>query len=166
MKDVRQLICALFCFTAISSANASMTFHIDLMNSDNTGKPIGTITVDQTKYGLLFTPHLSDLPPGLHGFHMHEHASCAHAAKDAGSHFDPAKTGKHLGPYDNHGHLGDLPALYVDDKGNASQPVLAPRLTLKDMKNHSLMIHAGGDNYSDNPALGGGGARIACGVAS
>ena len=27
------------------------------------------------------------------------------------------------------------------------------------------MIHAGGDNYSDQPQpLGGGGARIACGV--
>ncbi|WP_324128836.1 superoxide dismutase family protein, partial [Acinetobacter baumannii] len=27
------------------------------------------------------------------------------------------------------------------------------------------MIHAGGDNYSDSPQpLGGGGARIACGV--
>jgi Cu-Zn family superoxide dismutase len=27
------------------------------------------------------------------------------------------------------------------------------------------MIHAGGDNYADQPApLGGGGARIACGV--
>jgi superoxide dismutase, Cu-Zn family len=27
------------------------------------------------------------------------------------------------------------------------------------------MIHSGGDNYSDAPApLGGGGARIACGV--
>ena len=27
------------------------------------------------------------------------------------------------------------------------------------------MVHASGDNYSDDPApLGGGGARIACGV--
>jgi len=27
------------------------------------------------------------------------------------------------------------------------------------------MVHAGGDNYSDTPAaLGGGGARMACGV--
>jgi Cu-Zn family superoxide dismutase len=27
------------------------------------------------------------------------------------------------------------------------------------------MVHAGGDNHSDHPAaLGGGGARVACGV--
>jgi Cu-Zn family superoxide dismutase len=44
--------------------------------------------------------------------------------------------------------------------------VLAPRLKVRDVKNRALMIHAGGDNYSDQPAaLGGGGARIACGVA-
>ncbi|EDQ9399748.1 superoxide dismutase family protein, partial [Salmonella enterica] len=44
--------------------------------------------------------------------------------------------------------------------------LLAPRLkSLSELKGHSLMIHAGGDNYSDNPAkLGGGGARFACGV--
>jgi Cu-Zn family superoxide dismutase len=33
------------------------------------------------------------------------------------------------------------------------------------VKDRALMIHAGADNYSDTPeTLGGGGARIACGV--
>jgi Cu-Zn family superoxide dismutase len=42
--------------------------------------------------------------------------------------------------------------------------VVAPHLTVDDVLGHSIMIHAGGDNYSDQPApLGGGGARIACG---
>ncbi|MFZ2076615.1 MAG: superoxide dismutase family protein, partial [Xanthobacteraceae bacterium] len=41
----------------------------------------------------------------------------------------------------------------------------APHLTVAAVKGHAIMIHAGGDNYSDQPApLGGGGARIACGV--
>jgi Cu-Zn family superoxide dismutase len=82
----------------------------------------------------------------------------------AGGHYDPAGAGRHAGPYEN-GHLGDLPALYVDANGKANNPVLAPRLKLSDLKGRSLMIHAGGDNYSDNPKkLGGGGARMACGV--
>jgi hypothetical protein len=39
-------------------------------------------------------------------------------------------------------------------------------LTLADVKGRSIVIHAGDDNYFDQPApLGGGGARIACGVA-
>lgn len=41
----------------------------------------------------------------------------------------------------------------------------APRLTVVDARGKALMIHAGGDNYSDEPQpLGGGGGRVACGV--
>ena len=52
----------------------------------------------------------------------------------------------------------------TDANGNTS-PVLAPRLKMADLKGRALMIHAGGDNYADQPApLGGGGVRWACGV--
>jgi Cu-Zn family superoxide dismutase len=86
------------------------------------------------------------------------------AASAAGGHFDPLMTGKHEGPYGN-GHSGDLPFLYVDKDGKALLPVLAPRLKVSDLKGRSLMIHAGGDNYSDVPEkLGGGGSRLACGA--
>jgi Cu-Zn family superoxide dismutase len=82
----------------------------------------------------------------------------------AGGHYDPANAGKHEGP-EGKGHLGDLPALTVGADGTASTAVTAPRLKMADIKGRSLMIHAGGDNYSDQPApLGGGGARVACGV--
>jgi Cu-Zn family superoxide dismutase len=38
-------------------------------------------------------------------------------------------------------------------------------LTVAEVQGHALMVHAGGDNYSDTPApLSGGGARIACAV--
>ena len=87
------------------------------------------------------------------------------AGMAAGGHYDPANTGKHLGPL-GEGHKGDLPALTVDSDGRATKDVVAPHLKVSDVKGHSIMIHAGGDNYSDQPApLGGGGARIACGVA-
>jgi len=136
------------------------------------GEEVGVVRVTDTPYGALFTPQLSKLPPGLHGFHVHEHAKCDCADKEgkmtaahaAGSHFDPEKTGKHEGPYGK-GHLGDLPPLFVAADGTATLPVLAPRLKVKDLKGRALMVHAAGDNYSDQPAaLGGGGARIACGV--
>ncbi|HLF67445.1 MAG TPA: superoxide dismutase [Cu-Zn] SodC [Gammaproteobacteria bacterium] len=137
------------------------------------GEYVGTVSIKESAYGLIFTPHLQHLPAGLHGFHLHEKANCAPALKDnvvtpaltAGGHFDPQKTKRHEGPY-GMGHLGDLPALYVDNNGDAQTPVLAPRLlTLHAINNTALMIHLGGDNYSDHPHdLGGGGARIVCGV--
>ena len=89
------------------------------------GAVLGTVTITATPYGTLFTPNLSGLTPGIHGFHVHEHPSCAPMDKygkpvpslGAGGHYDPAKTGKHLGPYGD-GHLGDLPPLYVDAQGS------------------------------------------------
>jgi Cu-Zn family superoxide dismutase len=43
--------------------------------------------------------------------------------------------------------------------------VVAPRLKVADLKGKAVIVHAGGDNYADQPAaLGGGGARIACGA--
>ncbi|TMU73958.1 superoxide dismutase [Cu-Zn] SodC2 [Pseudomonas fluorescens] len=152
---------------------ASLEVPMQRVSANGASQKIGTITVDATPYGLLFTPHLQSLPPGLHGFHVHENGSCEAGMKDgvnvaamaAGGHFDPQKTGEHLGPYAE-GHLGDLPALYVTADGIANYPVLAPRLrNVAQIKGHALMIHAGSDNHSERPkALGGGGERVACGV--
>jgi len=136
------------------------------------GAVLGSVSITATPYGTLFTPNLSGLTPGIHGFHVHENPSCAPMDKDgkpvpalsAGGHYDPAKTGKHLGPY-GEGHLGDLPPLVADAQGKSTLPVLAPRLKIADIGGRSLMVHAGGDNFSDQPEpLGGGGARIGCGV--
>jgi Cu-Zn family superoxide dismutase len=85
-------------------------------------------------------------------------------AMAAGGHYDPEKTGKHLAP-DMGGHLGDLPVLEVAADGSAKVTLRVKKAKAGDFKDRSLMIHAGGDNYSDDPApLGGGGARIACGL--
>ena len=106
-----------------------------------TGAVLGTVTVTATPYGTLFTPNLNGLTPGLHGFHVHEHPSCdpkdqagkAVPALGAGGHFDPGKTGKHLGPYAD-GHLGDLPPLFAMPPVAAHLPVLAPRLKPEDVE--------------------------------
>jgi Cu-Zn family superoxide dismutase len=161
----------------LALAGAAATSHaldvaIQTVTADGTTAPIGSINLTQTQYGVVLTPALHGLPPGAHGFHLHEKASCEPGVKDgkpgaalgAGGHFDPNHTGHHEGPYAE-GHLGDLPALFVNADGTASQPMLAPRLKLGDFPGHALVIHAGGDNNADQPApLGGGGPRIACGV--
>ena len=158
--------------TSVSANAEELIVHMHRIDSAGVGKTIGTITVSSSQYGILFTPELSEITPGLHGFHVHQNPSCEPGEQEgspvpglaAGGHYDPAGSGKHEGPYGN-GHLGDLPALYVNENGQATQPVLAPRLKIADVKARSLMIHAGGDNYSDHPEkLGGGGARIACGI--
>lgn len=171
---MKRMIISLAVLLLLSAPALAGSIEIPLFEATESGpgKPVGVITVEDTAYGALFTPNLHGLTPGLHGFHVHENPSCGALEKDgkmipglaAGGHFDPSGTGRHEGPYGD-GHLGDLPPLFADDHGKATLPVLAPRIEVQDIKGRSLMIHAGGDNYSDHPAkLGGGGARIACGV--
>lgn len=159
-------------FACVPVQAEELVVPMHLTDSAGVGSAIGRVTASSNPYGTVLTPDLKNLTPGLHGFHVHQNPDCGPAKKGgktvpglaAGGHYDPAGAGRHAGPYAN-GHLGDLPPLYVDTNGGARQPVLAPRLKLSDLKGRSLMIHAGGDNYSDNPKkLGGGGARMACGV--
>jgi len=157
---------ALIVFVFVSSLIIASPIKIPmkLVAGKNDGQSIGYVKAKNTRYGLLLTPHLKSLPPGVHGFHVHTNPSCKNHGLAAGGHLDPFNTGKHLGPYRN-GHLGDLPVLIVNKNGTATIPVLAPRLQTKDLIGHSLMIHLHGDNYSDKPKkLGGGGERLACGV--
>lgn len=161
----RCLIFALF-ISSFTNASHETTIPIHIATESGVGKAVGTIQVKETKYGLLFSPQLAELPPGIHGFHIHMHPSCDHKGMASGDHWDPKKTGKHLGPYNHKGHLGDLPAITVISNGTSSLPVLAPRLKhIKEIRHHALIIHEGGDNYSDQPAkLGGGGMRMFCGM--
>ena len=146
---------------------------LDMVDAGGTARPVGMVALSDSAHGLVLTPALTALPPGVHGFHVHEKGSCAPGtdsagkavpAGAAGGHYDPRQTKRHGLPWGD-GHLGDLPALVVGADGAATQPVLAPRLKLADVRGKALMVHAGGDNHSDQPQpLGGGGGRIACGV--
>jgi Cu-Zn family superoxide dismutase len=151
---------------------ADVVVPLHLVDDKGVGSSIGNITISESAYGLVFTPALQGLQSGVHGFHLHQNASCDPKEKDgkmvpalaAGGHFDPSASNKHGSPWGD-GHLGDLPPLFVDATGSANQAVLAPRLKAKDLAGRALMVHAGGDNHADHPApLGGGGARVACGV--
>jgi superoxide dismutase, Cu-Zn family len=144
------------------------TVVIHEVNPQEVGAAIGEITFTDTDYGLLIVPNFSSAAPGLHGTHVHQNPDCGPAeingtmtaAGAAGGHFDPDQTGLHLGPY-GAGHLGDLPNLVVEEDGTASVPMLAPRLTVADLKGHAIVLHAGPDRY-DNADMGG--ARMYCGV--
>ncbi len=169
MKKLAVLIMSM----TAGAAFADLVVPLHQVDGKGVGAAVGNVAVSETAYGLVFTPVLTGLTPGLHGFHVHQNPSCDAAEKDgavvaagaAGGHYDPSGSNVHGTPWGN-GHLGDLPPLFVDTDGKAAQPVLAPRLKkLDELKGRSLMVHAGGDNHADHPApLGGGGARVACGV--
>ena len=172
-----QLLITFFCMLCLlivtPIANAEpIQITMRSINADGIGDVIGTVSAKDSDQGLVIFPDLTTIATGEHGFHLHSNPSCDAALNPdgesvsglaAGGHWDPDNSGTHLGPFGN-GHRGDLSKLIVDANGATTTNIVAPRLTTNDLKNHALIVHAGGDTYSDIPALGGGGARVACGV--
>ena len=58
---------------------------------------LGTVSFMDSAKGMVITPRLSGLPPGVHGFHIHEKGDCGPAMNKgepaagfaAGGHYDP-----------------------------------------------------------------------------
>lgn len=160
-------------FAPVGYAEESIEVDLHKATPEGPGEAMGSITLEEHRFGVLIKPSLKGLSPGLHGFHLHQNPDCGPKEKEgkmtpaaaAGGHYDPEDHGQHQGPYEPSGHLGDLPALFANEEGKVAQTYLAPRLHLDQLRERALVIHEGGDNYSDDPkALGGGGARVACGV--
>ena len=106
MKCKKSLSFLLVALSSSSWAQADIIVPMNLITETGVDKPIGQIIISESKYGLVFTPALSDLPAGMHGFHVHENPSCEPGEKDgkivaglaAGGHYDPFNTKQH-GPW-------------------------------------------------------------------
>src|SRR6202048_5476803 len=83
---------------------ATATATINSISATGVGGPLGTVTLTDSPDGLVITPKLSGLPPGEHGFHIHDKGDCGpgmnqgkqDAGFAAGRHHDPAHTKMHL----------------------------------------------------------------------
>jgi superoxide dismutase, Cu-Zn family len=162
------LFVTLLCATATSGQVAPKSAHADIVNAQ--GEKIGTAKVLPAKQGVRVEVNVSQLPPGIHGVHIHSVGKCE------GPDFTSA--GPHLNPYGKkHGkdnpdgpHVGDLLNIEVKPDGTAKATLLDTMATLGDGQNSvfhdggtSLVIHAKEDDYKTDPA-GNSGPRIACGV--
>lgn len=153
------------------ASTAGKTVHATVIGLD--GSAMGMITLEQTPAGVLLSTDLKGLPQGEHGFHFHEKGVCDPAAKFAtsGGHFAAGMAEHGLmsmgGP-----HGGDMPNQYVGPDGVLKTQVLNTGVTLTpgpksllDADGSALVIHAGQDDYTSQPA-GNAGGRIACAVIS
>lgn len=136
----------------------------EIQNRD--GKTVGYAVLYETPAGVLLHVSLAGLPPGAHGFHLHETGNCTPPFKSAGGHLMAADTA-HGYLSEDGPHLGDMPNIHVPESGALEVEVMT-RVTeldeqILDEDGSALVIHSGADDYRSQPS-GAAGPRIACGV--
>lgn len=142
-----------------------------MMNAE--GNEAGTVTFAETPSGVLhIIVEMTGMPPGAHGFHIHETGEC-----DPEGGFESAG-GHYVGDDDNaHGimnpegpHAGDLPNVHVGQDGVLKIEYFTDELSisgddspLMDEDGSAVVVHGSPDDYESQPS-GEAGDRIACGV--
>ena len=140
----------------------------NLMGPD--GADLGTVEFTNTPNGVLLNADLTGLPPGEHGFHIHENGTCEPDFGAAGGHYNPGGA-EHGFQVEGGPHGGDMPNIHVPESGELTIEVFNDRVsmeegaeaTLFDDNGSAVIIHANPDDYESQPS-GDAGDRIACGV--
>ena len=162
------MIPALLCATAAFGQDTPQLAHADIVNAQ--GQKIGIAKITPDHKGVKIEVTVSDLPPGMHGIHIHAVGKCEGPDfKTAGGHLNP-DTKKHGNENPEGPHAGDLLNIEVKADGTARATLKDPMVTLADGPNSlfhdggtAIVIHEKVDDYKTDPA-GNSGARIACGV--
>lgn len=126
----------------------------------------GRVDFYQTPRGVVVSAEVSGLPAPagacespVFAFHIHEGTSCTGNAEDP---FANALSHDNPGGCQHPHHAGDMPPLFGND-GYAFSAFLTNRFTVKEVFGRVVIIHAGVDDFTTQPA-GNAGAKIACGV--
>ena len=126
----------------------------------------GVITFTKVEGGVRVVVNLSNVPPGDHGFHIHEFGDCSAVdGTSAGGHFNPTKM-VHAGPSAEKRHVGDLGNVTANAEGKVALDYVDKHLAFSGANSiigRGLILHAQADDLKTQPT-GAAGGRIACGV--
>ena len=151
------------------------------------GAEVGTVRFVPVHGAVRVRVRVHDLPPGFHGFHIHETGACSPPPfASAGGHLNPAGVA-----HDD--HAGDMPALLVNADGTGEARFKTDRFEVADLLDahgsaggpgSAVIVHALADNHANIPIgteasqytanspeaialtdeTGNAGERIACGA--
>lgn len=167
MKHLFLVACIIIlgaCAHTASSPVATAT-----MQATSGSSVAGTVRLEQlADSALRVTVDLAGVPPGTHGFHIHEKGDCGDNGNAAGGHYNPTAM-PHGGPDANAKHAGDWGNVTADASGRIRTSFVTRSVTLTEgtasAVGHALILHANADDLATQPT-GNAGARIACGVVS
>jgi Cu-Zn family superoxide dismutase len=151
------------CASMSSGPSASAT-----LASTSGSTATGTVTFVQKADGSVdVAAHITGVPPGVHGFHVHDKGDCGDNGNAAGGHFNPTGVAHGAPSADPH-HAGDFGNVTADAQGVVDTKFNTRSITVAPGANsvvgHAIILHANPDDLTTQPS-GNAGPRIACGIA-
>ena len=127
----------------------------------------GTVHLQERSDGTVeVTADLMNVPPGTHGFHIHEKGDCGDNGNAAGGHYNPGATA-HGAPDAMPHHAGDWGNVTADASGHVHTTFTTSSITVASgamsAVGHAIILHGNPDDLTTQPS-GNAGPRIACGV--
>jgi Cu-Zn family superoxide dismutase len=158
------LLVALF---AVACGHTKGPMAMATLESTSGSTAKGTVNFqDAGDNGVEVVVDLTGVPPGVHGFHVHEKGDCGNNGQNAGGHFNPSGM-VHGAPDSVSHHAGDFGNVTADDKGEVHTRFTTHSITINTGANavvgHAVVLHGNPDDLVSQPA-GNAGPRIACGV--
>jgi Cu-Zn family superoxide dismutase len=157
-------VIAIFAFTKpVFAATGVAQIAGTAEGSTVTGKAVLT----EENSGLKVDVRVEGVPPGNHGFHIHEKGECGDSGKAAGGHYNPDGTMHGFVARDGfeHAHAGDFGNIEVGEDGTGTLSFFMPGLTLTGEQHNvagkAVILHEKEDDFGQ--PTGNAGGRIGCG---
>jgi Cu-Zn family superoxide dismutase len=130
----------------------------------------GSATLKDTPEGLRVEVKVAEVPPGTHGFHIHEKGACGDQGNAAGGHFNPEGSPRGFLPKDGpmKAHAGDMGNIEVNAKGSGKATIVLPGVSLQgtggtpSVDGRAIIVHEKADDFGQ--PTGNAGGRIGCGI--
>lgn len=157
---------ALFAILSCSSSRSG-PMAIAYLHPTSGSHAVGTVHFQQMADGSVeVVVDLKDVPPGVHGFHVHDKGDCGDNGNAAGGHFNPTAM-IHGAPDAVSHHAGDFGNVTADANGRVQTTFTTHSVTVApgatSVIGHAVILHGNPDDLTSQPS-GNAGPRIACGV--
>ena len=161
---------ALFWLTGCTSPplqeSATVTKAVAVLHPTDGNNVTGLVEFEHIEGDVQITLHVEHLPPGEHGFHIHQYGDCRAAdATSAGGHYNPTDD-PHGAPQDVDRHVGDLGNIAASLDSVVDTQWTDTVISLNgphSIIGRAVVVHADRDDLVSQPT-GNAGARLACGI--
>lgn len=169
MRGIPYYVLALgITFTLAAPIASAATAKAEIRGTSATPAVSGTASFTDSRDGLKISVTITQAPPGVHGFHIHEFGACDDLGKAAGSHYNPDEVKHGFLPKDGlqAAHAGDFGNIELDAAGAGTLELTLPKLTVAGpeygVAGRAVVLHEHPDDYSQ--PTGNAGGRIGCGA--